>query len=158
MQRRTWLQAVVAAAFGTPALKARAAVLAPSSANTPVTTAVAALVDSRWGAAMRHRYDAGGRVIGWDDIPSRVLLSTLPLSGVMVDADGWLRADTCTFHAVTGNEALLAVGVTLAKTPRQLQTLLLGIATPEEFAGLPLTPNGGDINVVWPREGILRVW
>ncbi len=75
--------------------------------------------------------------------PARVAVSA-PITGKTV-ADGVADADDLTFPAVAGDpaEALVIYQDTGSEASSRL------IAYIDTATGLPVTPNGGDINVAW---------
>jgi len=64
--------------------------------------------------------------------------------------DGIFDADNISFTAVTGNSAE-AIVIFNAFSSRLVAYLDTG------FTGLPITPNGNDIPVVWSSSGIFRL-
>jgi hypothetical protein len=79
-----------------------------------------------------------------DDIPAAARVSFVALTSVTF-TNGVLDAADATFVAVTGDpsEAIAIVNWTGTEGTSRI-LLYLDTAT-----GLPVTPNGGDINVVW---------
>jgi hypothetical protein len=68
--------------------------------------------------------------------------------------DGIFDADNINFTAVTGNSAealVIFIDTGNASTSRLVAYLDTG------FTGLPITPNGDDIPVVWPADGIFKL-
>lgn len=68
--------------------------------------------------------------------------------------NGLFDGDNCVFSAVTGNsvEALVIfIDTGVAGTSRLVAYLDTG------HTGLPVTPNGGDINVNWNASGIFQL-
>ena len=68
--------------------------------------------------------------------------------------DGVFDADNISFIGVTGNTAealVIFIDTGSASTSRLVTYLDTG------FTGLPITPNGNDIPVVWPPGGIFRL-
>jgi hypothetical protein len=68
--------------------------------------------------------------------------------------DGVFDADNINFTAVTGNTAealVIFIDTGNASTSRLVTYLDTG------FTGLPITPNGNDIPVVWPASGIFKL-
>ncbi len=106
-------------------------------------------------------YTSGGRT--WElsnvdflnDIASGARIGTpATLAGKTVSAEGVFDANDTTISAVTGDQAealLLFKFVTNDADSRPF--LVISGAT----AGLPVTPNGGDINITWPAAGIWKM-
>jgi len=72
----------------------------------------------------------------------------------MTFTDGVFDADNISFTAVTGNSAealVIFIDIGNASTSRLVAYLDTG------FTGLPITPNGNDIPVVWSSSGIFRL-
>ena len=68
--------------------------------------------------------------------------------------DGVFDADNISFTAVTGNTAealVIFIDTGNSSTSRLVTYLDTG------FTGLPITPNGNDIPVVWSPDGIFRL-
>jgi hypothetical protein len=68
--------------------------------------------------------------------------------------DGVFDADNISFTAVTGNSAeaiVIFIDSGNASSSRLVAYLDTG------FTGLPITPNGNDIPVVWPASGIFKL-
>ena len=164
MQRRNVFRAALAAVAGVAAGNA-AAPIAPApqkgtvsprlalalalEAGVPIVGGMAALVDVAWGAEL-----AGQRVMPWADIPTWATVSTVNLTGARLDDAGWLHADDCVWPNVIGNAVLVAIGLALADGSRWL----VGVGDSQYFFGLPLTPRGGNVAIVWPRSpGIVKV-
>lgn len=79
-----------------------------------------------------------------DDVPSGARVATVTLAGKSVTG-GVFDASDPTFSSVTGDECeyiLIWQDTTVEGTSRLIA--LIDTAT-----GLPITPNGADINVVW---------
>lgn len=88
-----------------------------------------------------------------DDVPAaaRVAVSTT-LTNTTV-ANGLFDADDVVFSAVTGDpsEALiLYIHTGVEATSRLIAFIDTGVT------GLPVTPNGGNINIAWNASGILQ--
>ena len=69
--------------------------------------------------------------------------------------NGVFDADTITFPLVTGNTAealVIFLGSTASPSSSRLVAFL-----DTGFTGLPITPNGNDIPVVWSSSGIFRL-
>lgn len=84
------------------------------------------------------------------DVPADARVATASLTGKTA-VNGVLDADDVTFPTVTGNqsEALVVVKDTGSDAT---SPLLIYIDTAD--SGLPVTPNGGDIDVKWHANGI----
>jgi len=68
--------------------------------------------------------------------------------------DGVFDADNISFTSVTGNSAeaiVIFIDSGSTSTSRLVAYLDTG------FTGLPITPNGNDIPVVWPASGIFKL-
>lgn len=81
------------------------------------------------------------------------ILATTTLTNVSVTG-GVLDADDVTFTAVTGNQAealLLWVDTQDENTSRLVAWMDTGID------GLPITPDGTDIDIVWNTSGIFKL-
>ena len=89
-----------------------------------------------------------------DDVPLAARVATSPNLGSKTFANGLFDAADTTFTAVTGDvsEALIIyVDTGAAATSRLVAFFDTGVT------GLPVTPNGGDINVVWNASGIFQL-
>lgn len=85
----------------------------------------------------------------YDDLTGIVGTESAALTGKTV-TDGTFDADDISFLAVTGNTAEAIVLFKDTGNPAT-DALILYIDT---ATGLPVTPNGGDINVAWSASGI----
>lgn len=89
-----------------------------------------------------------------DDVPVAARVATSPNLGSKTFANGLFDAADTTFSAVTGDvsEALiLYVDTGVASTSRLVAFFDTGVT------GLPVTPNGGDINMQWNASGIFQL-
>lgn len=95
-----------------------------------------------------HRYLA--------DVPSAARVATCPPLTGKTSVDGVARADDVTFIAVTGNqaEALIVYKWTGSDATSILLAYLDTVAS-----GLPVSPNGTDINIQWSTgdNGIFKL-
>lgn len=69
-------------------------------------------------------------------------------------ANGLFDGDNVTFASVTGNESealVIYIDTGVAGTSRLVAYIDTGVT------GLPVTPNGGDINVNWNASGIFQL-
>lgn len=112
-----------------------------------VISALAALVDCEWARSLAY---AVGEPLD-DGPPSGKTITTKELCNVRVD-DGWLKADDCRFTAVTGNPCTVAVWVTYDTGDKHMVCV-----ADHQWLGIPLVPHGGDVGIVWPRQGIARL-
>lgn len=89
-----------------------------------------------------------------DDVPVAARVSTSPALANKTVSAGVFDADDTTFSAVSGDvsEALIVYKHTGVDGTAQLIAFLDTGVT-----GLPVTPNGGDINVAWNASGILAL-
>jgi hypothetical protein len=89
-----------------------------------------------------------------DDVPLAARVATSPNLASKTFVNGLFDAADTTFSAVTGDvsEALiLYVDTGSAATSRLVAFFDTGVT------GLPVTPNGGDINVQWNASGIFQL-
>ena len=89
-----------------------------------------------------------------DDVPVAARVATSPNLASKTFVNGLFDAADTTFSAVTGDvsEALiLYVDTGSAATSRLVAFFDTGVT------GLPVTPNGGDINVQWNVSGIFQL-
>jgi hypothetical protein len=85
-----------------------------------------------------------------DDIPIAARVATSPeLTGKGI-VDGRATADNVVFAAVAG--ATCEALVTYSRTTSRLIAYVDSV-----FDGLPVTPNGGSITVVWSEDGIFAL-
>lgn len=73
-------------------------------------------------------------------------IAEVDLTGKLADAEGWAVADNATFQGVTG-EKVSAV-VLCRKGSTDADSILIGYFD-DAISGLPITPNGGDITILW---------
>ena len=105
-------------------------------------------------------YTSGGRVFKMtgvdflDDIASGARIGTATLSSKTVSAAGVFDAADSTLTAVTGDqcEAILLYQFVTNDADSRPFLLITGATS-----GLPVTPNGGDINITWPAAGIWKM-
>src|SRR3990170_2380206 len=121
-----------------------------------VTTDTFALVDPVTGAnvAGNGAYTSGGRV--WkltgvdflDDIASGARIGTpATVATKTVSTEGVFDAADTTISAVTGDQAeAILVYKFVTNDADSVPMLVIAGAS----SGLPVTPNGGDINITWP--------
>ena len=84
------------------------------------------------------------------DVPADARVATASLTGKTA-VNGVLDADDVTFPTVTGNQSEALV---IAKDTGSDATSPLLIYIDAADSGLPVTPNGGDIDVKWHANGI----
>lgn len=75
-----------------------------------------------------------------------------PFTNKTID-NGLFNADDITFDSVTGN-SIEAIIIFIDTGNTHTDALVAYI---DNAAGLPLTPNGGNINVVWSASGIFQL-
>lgn len=87
------------------------------------------------------------------DIPEAAILYTsVNLSGKTA-TKGLAKADPAVFVSATGPQATAAVLYKHTGTPSTSRL----IAYFEQANGLPVIPNGADVRVVWPDNGIFQL-
>lgn len=89
-----------------------------------------------------------------DDVPAGARVATSGnLAGKSVSALGVFDADDVTFTAASGDvsEAIILYIDTGVEGTSRLVAYLDGLT------GLPVTPNGGDLNVQWHASGIFQL-
>lgn len=87
------------------------------------------------------------------DVPSGARVATVDLTSVTV-ANGLIDAADATFTAVTGDPCeivILYINTGNASTSKLIAYFDTGIT------GIPVTPNGGDIDVAWNASGIVQL-
>jgi hypothetical protein len=90
----------------------------------------------------------------FDDVPVAARVATVTISAGKTYTNGLFDATDVTFPAVTGDpsEALIIwIDTTVEATSRLVAFFDTGVT------GLPVTPNGGDINIVWNGSGIFQL-
>ena len=88
------------------------------------------------------------------DIPAGARVATSPNLGTKVTTDGIFDAANTTFTAVTGDESE-ALGIYIDSGVAATSALIAFLDT--GITGMPVTPNGGDINVNWD-EGASKIF
>lgn len=101
-------------------------------------------------ALLDNTYSFNATDTDYSDISASVVDDT-SLDNRSTNGDGTATADNTTFTAVTGNEVVAIViyrsdGAAVPSTPANCP-LIAFLDT--DTAGLPVTPNGGDITVLW---------
>jgi hypothetical protein len=89
-----------------------------------------------------------------DDVPVAARVATSPNLTGKTFVNGLFDADNTTFTAVTGDQSeavILYVDSGSAATSRLVAFFDTGVT------GLPVTPNGGDINLNWNASGIFQL-
>lgn len=89
-----------------------------------------------------------------DDVPVAARVATVTLSAGKTYTNGLFDANDVTFPTVTGDpsEALIIwIDTTVESTSRLVAFFDTGVT------GLPVTPNGGDINITWNGSGIFQL-
>ena len=119
-------------------------------AGVPIVGVTVSLIDS---LVYPVRPDVAhfGNTISFADIPSHHLCASNTATNVTIQ-DGWLKADDVTFMAVTGNQSNLLISLLFEDGSNPILSVIESL-----FFGLPVTPNGGNIHLAWPREGIVRL-
>lgn len=121
--------------------------LLQGAANSALTgTVTATLVD-----LADYTYSAAHQYIS--DVPAAARVASEVLAGKTYAAGVFDGGDT-TFSAVTGDpcEALVVWIDTGVEGTSQLVAYF-----DEGVTGFPVTPNGGDISILWNASGILRI-
>ena len=88
-----------------------------------------------------------------DDIPSGARVATSGNLSGKTATNGAADADDVTFTAVSGD---VSEALVIYKDSGSAATSPL-IAYIDTATGLAVTPNGGDITVIWPAEGIFNL-
>jgi len=99
-----------------------------------------------------YTYDAAHDFL--DDVPSGARVGTPQTIGNTTVTGGLFDGDNVTFTAVTGDtsEAILIFIDTGSEATSRLVALLDTGVT-----GLPVTPNGGDVQITWSASGIFQL-
>lgn len=112
--------------------------------NGTVRATLVDLADYTYGAA--HEFITS--------VPVGARVATVTLSSGKTYTNGLFDAADVTFPAVTGDpsEALIIwIDTTVEATSRLVAFFDTGVT------GLPVTPNGGDINIAWNVSGIFQL-
>ena len=112
--------------------------------NGTVRCTLVDLADYTYGAA--HEFVTS--------LPAGARVATVTLSSGKTYANGLFDAADVTFPTVTGDvsEALVIwIDTTVEATSRLVAFFDTGVT------GLPVTPNGGDINISWNASGIFQL-
>ena len=99
-----------------------------------------------------YNYNAAHDFI--DDVPVAARVATVTLVSGKSYTNGLFDAADVTFSSVTGDpsEALIIwIDTTVEATSRLVAFFDTGVT------GLPVTPNGGDINIAWNVSGIFQL-
>jgi hypothetical protein len=89
-----------------------------------------------------------------DDVPGAAIVSTSANFGSKTFTDGLFDAANLTFSAVTGDQSeaiIIYVDSGSSATSRLVAFFDTGVS------GLPVTPNGGDINLNFNASGIFQL-
>jgi hypothetical protein len=89
-----------------------------------------------------------------DDVPGGAIVATSANLGTKTFVDGLFDAANLTFSAVTGDQSeavILYVDSGVTATSRLVAIFDTGVS------GLPVTPNGGDINLNFNASGIFQL-
>lgn len=121
--------------------------LLQASANSALTgTLKVALID-----AADYTYSASHQF--WSDVAGAAVVGTPQTLTSKTYVGGVLDADDATIPSVTGDQSealILYLDTGSAATSRLVAYMDTGIT------GLPVTPNGGDINIGWNASGIIQ--
>ncbi|ACI06237.1 gp23 [Mycobacterium phage Brujita] len=88
-----------------------------------------------------------------DDIPSGAIVATSGNLASKTVTGGVADAANVTFSAVSGD---ISEALVIAKYTGTASTSPL-IAYIDDATGLAVTPNGGDITIIWPDDGIFEL-
>lgn len=118
-----------------------------ANSNALALTVKAALVDT--GAyTYSHSHDF------YNDVEAGVVGTPVTVTGFTISANGVFDGDNVVFSAVTGAEVeaiVLFIDTGLNTTSPLIAYIDTGVT------GLPVTPNGGDINLNWATAGIFTL-
>lgn len=89
----------------------------------------------------------------WDDLSTAQIGTEQTLTGTSV-TDGVFDAGNVTWPSVTGNDA---ESVVIWNSTGTASTSILIAYLDTNITGLPVTPNGGDINLNWDATGIFSI-
>lgn len=126
--------------------KWKEALMQATSGTSLTGTLKAALIDTGT-ASYNSAHDF------WDDISAGVVGTPVTLT-TKTYTNGTLDADNVAFTAVTGatvEAIVLFLDTGTPSTSRLVCWLDTGVT------GLPVTPNGGDINITWDAAGIFTL-
>ena len=88
-----------------------------------------------------------------DDVPAAARVATATLANKTY-TNGLFDADDAVFSSVTGDQSealIIWIDTTVESTSRVVAFMDTGVT------GLPVTPNGGNINVGWNASGIFQL-
>lgn len=119
--------------------------------GVPISSVGCHLIDSRSKTAFHFMNGKTNwnSFVYMEDVLWSELIATANATNVCL-LDGWLKADDVFFPCVIGNEFILAVSLNFASG----QNPIIGFP---HFNGLPMTPNGGDVTLSWPPEGVVKL-
>lgn len=86
--------------------------------------------------------------VSMDDVPISAIVDETPLANTLALADGTASASNTVFTSVIGNEVGAVLIYRDNGTATDEDNLLLAYID-SAISGLPVTPNGGDITVLW---------
>lgn len=112
--------------------------------NGTVRATLVDLADYTYGAA--HEFITS--------VPVGARVATVTLSVGKTYTNGLFDANDVTFPTVTGDQSeaiILWIDTTVEATSRLVAFFDTGVT------GLPVTPNGGDINIAWNVSGIFQL-
>lgn len=115
-----------------------------AASNSSLGGTVKALLVNTTGPGTNYTYDDAHQFLS--DVPSGARISTSAALASKTFANGVFDADDTIFSAVSGDVSeaiILYIDTGVAGTSRLVAYIDTGIA------GAPVTPSGGDINVVW---------
>ena len=90
----------------------------------------------------------------YSSVPGAAVVGTPQTLASKTTASGLFDAADCVFSAVTGDPCeavLIYIDTGTGSTSRLVGLFDTGVT------GLPVTPNGGDINLVWNASGIFQL-
>lgn len=111
-------------------------------------TVVAVLIDTADYTVVIGTHDA------FDDVAGAAQVSSANLSGVTITA-GVIDATDTTFTSVTGDQSEAVILYYNTAGAASTDPLLLYLDT--FTSGMPVTPSGGNINLVWNASGIFTL-
>lgn len=89
-----------------------------------------------------------------DDVPVAARVATSPNFTTKTTTNGLFDADDIVFSTVSGDQSealIIYIDTGVESTSRLVCLLDTGVT------GLPVTPNGGNINVAWNASGIFQL-
>lgn len=89
----------------------------------------------------------------YEDVPASCIFGTLNAMNVCLHGN-WLDCDDVSFYSVAGGHAGLMVHFNFTNGAKPILTFLRDSRV---FSGLPIFLNGGNVHVVMPNEGLVRL-